>query len=109
MTRYRVVFITAPPGRAARKIAEQILKKRLAACVNIVPAVASTYWWKGKLERAKESLLIVKTRAALLPRLTAEARRAHPYTVPEVIALPIVKGHKPYLDWLGHETIRRKK
>jgi periplasmic divalent cation tolerance protein len=72
--------------------------------VNIVPAVESVYWWKGKMERAGEALLVVKTRRSALRRLFEVVRRHHSYIVPEIIALPIVAGHRPYLDWLKAET-----
>jgi periplasmic divalent cation tolerance protein len=104
MTPFCVVYITTPRGRAAKKITTEILKKRLAACVNIVPAVDSHYWWKGKIDFSKESLLIVKTKKALVKPLTQFVRGIHPYTVPEVIALPIHSGHPPYLRWLADET-----
>ena len=104
MSKFRVAFITAPTGAAGKKIAESIVKKRLAACVNVVPAVRSIYWWKGKIEKAGESLLIVKTTQARLAALIKHVKAVHPYTVPEIIALPITAGHKPYLDWLAKET-----
>lgn len=104
MSRYCVVFVTAPAGAASRQVADHLLKKRLAACVNTVPAVASRYWWKGKIESARESLLIIKTRSSLFPKLIREVRRVHPYSVPEIIALPILKGSAAYLAWLSAET-----
>lgn len=102
-----VVLITASGKPEARRISKGLLRERLAACVNIVPVVESAYWWKGKLERAAEALLIVKTRRALLPRLKKKVCSLHSYTVPEIIALPIRAGHQPYLTWISRET--RKK
>ena len=99
-----VVFITAPAGAKARALAKGLLKVKLAACVNVVPAVRSYYWWQKRMESARESLLVVKTRSSLIKRLERWVVRNHPYTVPEVISLPVVKGHKPYLDWIAAET-----
>jgi periplasmic divalent cation tolerance protein len=97
---YIVVLMTAPPGRTARRLARILVEKRLAACVNIVPKVDSIYRWKGKIERAGESLLVVKTEGRRLPRLILEVRRIHPYTLPEIIALPLSGGHADYLRWV---------
>src|SRR5438874_1188591 len=86
-----VVFITASNAKEADRISLALVKGRLAACVNAVPAVKSRYWWKGKIETARESLLIAKTRRSLVGKLTKKVKAIHSYSVPEVIALPIVK------------------
>ena len=99
-----VVFITAETPKQARKIADALLSKKLAACVNIVPKVHSQFWWQGKIDSSDESLLIVKTKAALLDDVIVSVKRNHSYTVPEVIALPIVGGNKDYLDWIDEVT-----
>lgn len=99
-----VILITASSVKEAKKISEGLLKKRLAACVNVVPRVESTYWWKGKIEKAPEALLLVKSRRALIAALTREVKRLHSYTVPEVIALPIIGGNPDYIRWLREET-----
>ena len=99
-----VVYITAPAGSPAQKIAMSLLKKRLAACVNIVPSVQSSYWWKGKIEFSGEALLIIKTKTSLLTKLIPVVQKIHPYTVPEIIAVPLIGGYKPYLAWLKSET-----
>ncbi|MBV9079649.1 MAG: divalent-cation tolerance protein CutA [Elusimicrobia bacterium] len=104
MPRFSIVFVTAPPGRAAAKIARTVVEKKLAACVNIVPAVRSVYRWKGKIEEGGESLLIMKTRSALFARLERAVRDAHPYDVPEIVAFPLSRGHRPYFRWLDEET-----
>jgi periplasmic divalent cation tolerance protein len=77
------------------------VEAKLAACVNVLPRIASHYRWQGKIERASESLLVCKTRAALLRKLEAFVVKNHPYDVPEIIALPVVFGRKAYLDWLA--------
>jgi periplasmic divalent cation tolerance protein len=95
-----VVFITAGSEEEAHRIAELLVRERKAACVNIVPRVESVFEWEGKLELARESLLIAKTRASLFPELVAAVKGAHNYELPEIIALPIVAGNEDYLQWL---------
>jgi periplasmic divalent cation tolerance protein len=99
-----VVFITVDSQQTAQKITDILLTERKAACVNIVPAVESHYWWQGKKETAQELLLIVKTRAELLDELVKLVKKHHPYSVPEIIALPIVGGNEDYLRWVEVET-----
>ena len=99
-----VVFVTASSEEEAGKIASLLLEKRKAACVSVVPGVRSRFWWQGKLDSAQESLLIIKTRAALISDLTDIVKKAHSYTVPEIVALPIVAGNQDYLDWVDGET-----
>ncbi len=101
---YSVCFVTTPPGIKGKTIARKIVRQRLAACVNVVPLVKSVYWWKGTCEEAGESLLIIKTRVVLKQKLMTYIRSIHPYTVPEIIFLPIAAGHQPYLNWISKET-----
>jgi len=101
---YVVVLITVGSAEEARKIAGVLLKRRQAACVNIVPEVDSHFWWQGRLDSASESLLIVKTKKARLPEVIKSVKKLHSYKVPEIIALPVVGGNKEYLDWLGREV-----
>jgi periplasmic divalent cation tolerance protein len=102
---YVVVFITVKDSEEAQKIAKSLLKRRQAACVNIVPEVNSHFWWKDKLESTQESLLIVKTKESLLPELMKSVKKIHSYSIPEIIALPIVGGSQDYLDWIDSEVI----
>ena len=95
-----VVLVTCPTPRSARQLADILIRGRFAACVNIVPRVHSVFRWKGRVERAGESLLIVKTTAKRFPSLRRAVRAHHPHDVPEVIALPITYGHAPYLAWV---------
>src|SRR5437899_12571515 len=98
----RIVLVTCPSLVLARKIARAVVQKRLAACVNVVRSpVESFYTWKGKLESAREHLLLVKTTTASLPQLEREVNRLHTYDVPEFIALPITEGSGDYLSWLS--------
>ncbi len=95
-----VVFITVPSKQEARKLASLVLTRKLAACVNIVAGVESLFWWKAKIDRARESLLVVKTTRAKFAQLAKAVRSQHSYTVAEIIALPIVAGNKAYLEWI---------
>ena len=101
---YLVVFITTSSYEEARKIADVLVSQRKAACVNIVPKVNSLFRWKGKIEDAEESLLVVKTRAKLFSDVVTTVKGIHSYEVPEIIALPVVGGNPDYLDWVGREV-----
>lgn len=100
---FRLVLVTAPPMKADA-LAQGLVEARLAACVNVVPGLLSHYRWEGKLHRDKESLLLIKTRASLLKKVEAWVKKNHPYTVPEVLALPVAGGSKDYLAWLTENT-----
>lgn len=97
------MLITAPRGRKADALARGLVAARVAACVNIVPGVVSHYRWEGRLRRDAESLLIVKTSAGKIPALRRFLAENHPYAVPEVLALKVDDGSKPYLAWLAGE------
>ncbi len=95
-----VALITTSSEEEARKIAELLVNEKKAACVSIVPGVDSVFWWEDKLDSARESLLLVKTRASLFPEIVELVKRMHSYEVPEIIALPIIAGSEDYLKWL---------
>ena len=97
---FRLVFVTAPDLKTARSLAKAALEAKLAACANIVSRVESIYRWKGKVERAREVLVIMKTTATRLRELEREMKRLHSYDVPEFIVLPIVAGSQEYLKWI---------
>lgn len=99
-----VVYITAPNEEEAAKIAKILVEERLAGCVNIIKDIRSIYSWQGKLEDEKEVLMIVKTRLKLFSALTSKVKELHSYTVPEVIAMPIVDGSEEYIKWLKEAT-----
>jgi periplasmic divalent cation tolerance protein len=101
---YMVVFITTSSYEEARKIADTLVDRKKAACVNIVPRVNSLFRWEGKIEEAEESLMMVKTRAELFPDIISLVKSVHSYEVPEIIALPIVEGNPDYMEWLKKET-----
>jgi len=99
-----VVLVTAPDLKTARRLADALVGERLAACVTAVPGARSTYRWKGKVERAREVVLIVKTRAVLAKRVERRVRELHPYDVPEILAIPVASGEARYLRWIGEST-----
>jgi periplasmic divalent cation tolerance protein len=97
-----VIYSTAPPSHAAG-LARGLIEKNIVACVNITP-VRSLYRWKGELCDDEEHLLIIKTRRELADTVIAAIKAEHPYEVPEIIVLPVIAGHAPYLDWVYGET-----
>jgi periplasmic divalent cation tolerance protein len=99
-----VVLITAPGEDDAAKIARALVDERLAACVNIVRGVRSIYRWKGETCDEPECLMVVKTVSDNFDALQARVRQMHSYEVPEIIALPIVKGFGAYLDWVEENS-----
>jgi len=108
MTDKIVVLSTCGSPEEAERIARALVSKRLAACVNLLPAVRSIYRWKGAVEDAQETLLVVKSSRALFEELRAEIEKLHSYEVAEVIAMPIVDGSEAYLEWLGRELVVRE-
>lgn len=102
----RIVLVTAPPRRAPA-LARALVRRRLAACANLVPGVRSVYRWKGRVREDRETLLVLKTSAARVPALLAAVADLHPYEVPEGISLRVERGLGPYLDWVRRETTPR--
>jgi periplasmic divalent cation tolerance protein len=102
-----VVLVTCPSQDIGQKIGQVLVEERLAACVNVVPGLTSIYRWEGKIARDAETLLVIKTRRTRLRALTARIQALHPYSVPEIVALPIVGGSGPYLAWLADASARR--
>ena len=106
-TSARIVLVTCGSLAEGRKIARAEVTKRLAACVNIVSAPAeSIYRWKGKVESAKEFLLVIKTMARRLKELQKEIARTHSYEVPEFLVLRVDSGSRSYLEWLAEAVSR---
>ena len=103
MTDKIVVLSTCGSAEEAAKIARALVEKKLAACVNVMPAVRSFYRWKDVIEDESESLLVIKSSRALFNQLRVEIEKLHSYEVPEVIAVPIVDGSEGYLEWLDRE------
>jgi periplasmic divalent cation tolerance protein len=96
-----VVLVTAGSLKEARKIATELVKGGLAACVNLSGPIESVYRWQGKIETGRERLLLIKTARERFPEVAAAVRKAHSYVTPEIICLPIVDGSRDYLDWLA--------
>lgn len=99
-----VALITASGKEEAARIGTILVEERLAACVNIVPEVQSLFFWEGKARDEREALLIVKSRVPLWENLVARVRSVHSYSVPEIIAIPIIAGYPDYLKWLREST-----
>lgn len=99
-----IVFITASNEDEAARIARALVEARLAACVNLIRNIRSVYSWQGKIEDEAEVLMIAKTRRSLFDALSKKVKELHSYTVPEIIALPIVAGSADYLNWLKEVT-----
>jgi periplasmic divalent cation tolerance protein len=106
MTDKRIVLSTAGSEEEARKIAQALVERRLAACVNIVGPIHSVYRWKGAVESAAEHLLVIKTTAAAFSRVRDAIRQLHSYDLPECVMLTIEAGDEDYLKWLG-ESVNR--
>jgi periplasmic divalent cation tolerance protein len=100
--RLRVGLCTVPDPDAAARIAHALVEERLAACVNLIPHVRSTYRWHGKVEQTQEALLIIKTMTTVdLEKLKDRLLTLHPYDVPELLLLPVTYGLDKYLDWIA--------
>jgi len=99
-----VVLTNLPDRDTAHALARALVEGRLAACVNVGAAVDSMYHWRGQIETGVEVPVAIKTRATLFTKVEAEVRRIHPYELPEIIAVPIVDGFAPYVDWIRSET-----
>jgi periplasmic divalent cation tolerance protein len=95
------VLMTVPNAEEATRVAEMLIKRKLAACVQLLPPMTSIYIWKGEVERASEILLIAKSTRAKFDELEAAVRAIHSYETPEIIALAIVAGTEAYLSWLS--------
>lgn len=99
-----VVLITAPSEEEAVKIASALVNERLAACVNIIPGLRSIYRWEGKICDDREVLLVAKTKQTIFEKLKDRVRSLHPYTTPEIIAIPVTAGFEDYLAWVDESV-----
>ncbi len=100
-----LVLTTVPSMEKGEEIARKLVEERVSACVTVVSSEASFYWWEGKIEKEKEFFLFIKTKRSLYKKLEELILSLHPYTVPEIIALPIFEGFEKYLNWLKKETV----
>jgi periplasmic divalent cation tolerance protein len=104
--RILVVLVTCPNRRTAETIGRTLVEERLAACANVVPGLTSIYRWQGKICRDSEVLVLLKIRRSCFPALARRVRQLHPYSVPEIVALPIVLGSPTYLAWVAESTAK---
>ncbi|KAL7743466.1 hypothetical protein ACLKA6_018604 [Drosophila palustris] len=102
-----VAFVTTPDKASAKKLAHGIIERKLAACVNIIPQIESIYMWEDKVNEDNEYLMMIKTRTTRIDELSKFVRENHPYSVAEVITLPIQAGNLPYLNWIT-QTVPEK-
>ena len=100
-----VIFVTTSSPAEARKIGRALVKEKLVACANIIPQIRSIYYWQGEIYDEPEALMILKTRSGRIQKITKKVQSLHSYTVPEIIAFPVVAGSKEYLGWI-HEVTR---
>ena len=98
------VYVTCGDKEEAKSIAGTIVTERLAACANLIPGMTSVYRWQGEIEEGEETVLILKTQASLVDRLTERVRALHSYDCPCVVALPVAGGNPAFLDWITEET-----
>ena len=99
-----IVMVTTATQDEAGKIADHVVRCRLAACASTIPTVRSTYWWEGKMMNDEESLLLIKTTSDKFKSLEETIQKIHSYKVPEIVAIPVSKGFPPYLEWVIRET-----
>ncbi len=99
-TKYIIILVTCANKREAKRIGHELLDRKLVACANMIQGVESQFWWKGKIDKADETLVIFKTIGRNFEEVRRTVRGLHSYDVPEIIALPIEAGDKDYLDWI---------
>lgn len=103
-TDVRTILLTAPDADTAERLGRTLVEERLAACANVVPGLISVFRWEGEVQREAEVLVIVKTVDARVEEVRARVVDLHPYDVPEVLVLPVLDGHEPYLAWVREEV-----
>ena len=103
MKEYIQILTTTEKREDAQKIAQILVQKRLAGCVQVIGSISSTYWWKNRIETAEEWLCLIKSEKGLYEELEKTIKEIHPYETPEITAVPIVAGSKEYLGWLDQE------
>ena len=101
---YQVVLVTHPSFEQGAEMAGKLVEERLVACVNVIPKIFSIYRWEGEIQRDEEVLLVMKTRSERRAALQARVEELHPYTVPEILSLPVAEGNSAYLEWLTAQT-----
>jgi len=104
--KFIVVFVTASSKKEGKRIITALIKKKLIACGNILNKVDSTFIWRKKIDKAKEVLIILKTKRDLFKKIAREIERLHSYEVPEIIAMPIIEGSAKYLKWIDESVCK---
>lgn len=99
-----VIYCTVPSKKEGKEIAKNLVQHHLVACVNIIDKIESVFSWDGELCEEKEALMIIKTKKELFNRVNILIQKLHSYTVPEVIAIPVIEADETYLKWIAHET-----
>lgn len=105
---YNIIFMTTPSKKEAATIIHILLKERLIACANVIDSISSHYWWQGKIEEAKEVLVIMKSNESLFPKIVKKVTEIHSYDTPEILALPINNISQSYFDWIKECLESRK-
>lgn len=103
-----LLYMTVGGGEEAERIATALVDERLVACVNLLGGMRSFYRWQGEVANEAEVVMTAKTRADLVQRVSARVAELHSYDCPCIVALPIVGGHRPFIDWIGQETADRR-
>ncbi|GAB1401710.1 divalent-cation tolerance protein CutA [Elusimicrobiota bacterium] len=106
--KYIIILITTPSSKVSDVIINQLLAGNLISCVNVVPAVKSVYWWKGKLCKSKEQLLIFKSIKNRFKKIEDIVKKNHPYEVPEIVSFEISNGNPEYLKWIFNTVNSRR-
>jgi periplasmic divalent cation tolerance protein len=106
MTDFIQLMTTTETEADAQEIARALVERRLAGCVQVIGPITSTFFWQGQVETAGEWLCLIKSKGEFYPELESAIRELHPYEVPEILALPVLGGSQPFLDWLD-ETLSR--
>ncbi len=104
----RVVLVTTPDQESASTLTHTLLEEGRVACGNILPGLTSVYRWQGEIQQDSECLLVLKTHVEMVDELARRIAELHPYDVPEVLALPVLGGFSPYLEWVAAETVERR-
>ena len=100
----RFIYITAGNQEEAKRIGKELVKNRLAACVNIVKDITSFYWWDGELQEDQETVMIAKTKESLFEELVEKVKSMHSYSCPCIVSLPVLQGNGAFLEWVEKET-----
>jgi periplasmic divalent cation tolerance protein len=99
-----LIYSTFPSAEAAESVGGELVKRRLAACVNIIPGMTAIYIWQGQRQREAECVMIIKTRARLADAVISEVRKLHPYTNPALLVLPVISGSDDFMRWISDQT-----